>query len=176
MVSSENLKTTDRSPAQKTGLAPTYSQDEVQQILHLALSRKEEGGEISRAQMLEIAQDLNIPLAHLEAAEKEWLSRSGDFEERQVFETYRRKKLKKNAVNYGIFNSFFVLLNLAGSGELSWSLYILLFWGLGLALQGWNSYQSEGEEYEQAFQRWRVKKQLGQSVNSLVNKFQKWIS
>ncbi|HEY9809885.1 MAG TPA: 2TM domain-containing protein [Halomicronema sp.] len=175
MVSSENFNKTADS-ATDTGLTFTYSQDDVQQILNLALSRKEEGGEISRSQLLEIAQDLNISLAHLEAAEKEWLSRQGELQEQQVFDIYRRKKLQKNVVKYGIFNCFFVLLNLAGSGELSWSLYIVLFWGLGLALQGWSIYQRDEEEYQQAFQRWRMKKQLGQSVNSLVNKFQKWIS
>ncbi|WP_333452063.1 hypothetical protein [Microcoleus sp. K5-D4] len=35
-------------------------------------------------------------------------------------------------------------------------------WGLGLWLNAWNVERTEGEEYEQAFQRWRLKKQVGQ--------------
>jgi hypothetical protein len=81
--------------------------------------------------------------------------------------------LKENLVKYSIVNSFLVLLNLASTHNLSWSLYILLAWGLGLSLQAWKTYQTSGEEYEQAFQRWRVKQQLGQSFTTLVNKWLK---
>jgi len=45
---------------------------------------------------------------------------------------------------------------------LDWSLLILLRWGLGLLLNAWNVDRTEGEKYEQAFGRWRLKKQVGQ--------------
>ncbi|MEG4941675.1 2TM domain-containing protein [Microcoleus sp. F4-D5] len=45
---------------------------------------------------------------------------------------------------------------------LDWSLLILLRWGLGLSLTAWNVDRTEGEEYEKAFGRWRLKKQVGQ--------------
>lgn len=172
MISSENVKQPAK-PASDAPITRAYSQDDVQQILHLALNRQEQGGEMSRAQLLEIAHDLNISAENLQAAELEWNNRQGEFQQRQVFEIYRRSKLQKNAIQFSIVNSFMVLLNLVSTHELSWSLYILLAWGLGLALQGWKTYQTEGEEYEQAFQRWRVKKQLGQSFNTLMSKWLK---
>ncbi|MEG4067745.1 hypothetical protein QUA42_10375 [Microcoleus sp. Pol11C2] len=46
--------------------------------------------------------------------------------------------------------------------ELDWSLLILRRWGLGLSLNAGNVDRTEGEEYEQAFQRRRLKKQVGQ--------------
>ncbi|WP_017719694.1 2TM domain-containing protein [Kamptonema formosum] len=170
MISSENLNKPDK-PAPDAPIAPSYSQEDVQQILHLALARQEQSGEMSRAQMLEIASDLGITPDALQAAEKEWVARQGEFQQRQVFDTYRRSQLKEHLVRYSIVNSFLVLLNLASTHDLSWSLYILLAWGLGLALQGWKTYQTEGEEYDRAFQRWRVKQQLGQSFTTLVNKW-----
>ncbi|UNU18101.1 hypothetical protein D0A34_03795 [Microcoleus vaginatus PCC 9802] len=51
---------------------------------------------------------------------------------------------------------------IAAVHELDWSLLILLIWGLGLSLNAWNVYQSEGEEYEQACGRGRLKKSVGQ--------------
>lgn len=172
MTYSENLKQPEK-PVASAPITRAYSQDDVQQILHLALSRQEQGGEMSRAQLLEIAHDLNISPENLQAAEIEWNNRQGELQSRQVFDIYRKSKLQQNFVKFSIVNSFLVLLNLVASHELSWSLYILLAWGLGLALEGWKTYQTEGEEYEQAFQRWRVKKQLGQSFNTLMAKWLK---
>jgi len=68
-----------------------------------------------------------------------------------------------------------VLLNLVSAGGLSWSLYIVLFWGLGLGLDTWNTYQYTGEEYERDFQKWHRQHLLKQSVNTLLNKwFKAW--
>lgn len=170
MVSSENFQS-QTSTVAETALTKTYSQEEVQQILHLALSRQEEGGEISHAQLAEIAQDLSISPENLRAAELEWNNRQDEFHQRQVFNTYRKNRLQQHTIKYGIVNTFLLLLDLVGGGGFSWSLYILLGWGLALALQTWKVWQTEGEDYEQAFQRWRMKKQLGQSFTTFVNKW-----
>ncbi|MEG4857386.1 hypothetical protein QUA83_08370 [Microcoleus sp. K1-B1] len=45
---------------------------------------------------------------------------------------------------------------------LDWWLLILRRWGLGLSLNAGNVDRTEGEKYEQAFGRWRLKKQVGQ--------------
>ncbi|MEG5067619.1 2TM domain-containing protein [Microcoleus sp. B3-A4] len=50
---------------------------------------------------------------------------------------------------------------IAAVHELDWSLLTLLRWGLGLSLNAWNVDRTEGEDYEKAFQRWRLKKQVG---------------
>ncbi|MEG5038344.1 MULTISPECIES: 2TM domain-containing protein [unclassified Microcoleus] len=59
-----------------------------------------------------------------------------------------------------MYNLFTIAI--AAVHELDWSLLTLLRWGLGLSLNAWNVYPTEGEEYEQAFGRWRLKKQVGQ--------------
>lgn len=108
-----------------------------------------------------------------QAAESEWLAQQSNNQKRQEFNRYRRRKLQKRFGNYAIVNSFFVLLNLIGAGELSWSLYILLFSGLDLSLNSWNTYQSQGEDYERAFQIWYRQNKLKQSVSNLLNKWLK---
>ncbi|MEM1173067.1 MAG: 2TM domain-containing protein [Cyanobacteria bacterium P01_H01_bin.35] len=151
-------------------ITQTYAQDDVQQILQLALVHRSEGGELTKAQVLEIAQEMGISPEELAVAEQEWLDQKGEFQEKQIFNQIRREKLKQSAIKYGIVNSFLVLLNLVTAHTLSWSLPILLLWGLWLALDAWKSFQVEGEEYENAFQRWRLKKQVGQSIGSLADK------
>ncbi|MGB3511434.1 MAG: 2TM domain-containing protein [Microcoleaceae cyanobacterium] len=158
---------------QQTQITETYAQDDAQQILQIALARRSEGGELTKAQVSEIAQEMGISTEELAAAENEWLSHRGEFQEKQVFNQIRREKLKQGLIKYAIVNSFLLLLNLVTAHALSWSLPILFLWGLWLALDAWKTFQLEGEDYEKAFQRWRLKKQVGQSLGSLINKFLK---
>ena len=151
----------------------SYHQEDIQQILQIAIARMAHEGEFSREQLLEIAAELEISPECLQIAEREWLTQQADSQKRQEFNTYRRSKLQKRVGNYVIVNSFFVLLNLVSAGDLSWSLYVVLFWGSGLGLNIWNTYQYKGEDYEKAFQTWHRQHQLKQSVNTLLNKWLK---
>lgn len=150
----------------------SYQQEEIQQILNIAIARQVHQGEFSHEQLLEIAAELEIPPETLQAAEREWRIQQSDAQKRQEFNIYRRAKLQKRFGNYLVVNSFFVLLNLIG-GELSWSLYILLFSGLGLGFDTWKTYLPDTEDYEKAFQQWHRQRQLKQSVNTLMNKWLK---
>jgi hypothetical protein len=146
-----------------------YNQEDIQQILHLAIARQDYEGEFSHEQLLEIAAELEISPENLQAAEQQWLERQGEKQKRQAFNVYRQRKFKKHAGNYAIVSSFLVLLNLVSGGGFSWSLYIVLFWGLALGLKAWNTFVSDGEEYERAFQQWYRRHQLQQSVNTFFN-------
>ena len=154
----------------QTQITTTYQTEDLQQILHLAIAKREEGGELTKAQVMEIATEMGITPEELEVAEKEWLLRKEEFQEKQVFDSIRKQKLKQSLIKYGIVNTFLVLLNLATAHTLSWSLPILLLWGAWLALKAWRTYQNDGEEYEKEFQRWRLKKQVGKSIGSLADR------
>lgn len=159
--------------ASENKITRSYHQEDIQQILQIAIARQAYEGEFSREQLLEIAAELEISPECLQVAEREWLAQQADLQKRQDFNAYRRGQLQKRFGNYAIVNSFLVLLNLVNAGELSWSLYILLFWGLGLGLNAWNTYQSKGEEYERAFHKWHRQHQLKQSLNTALNKWLK---
>ncbi len=156
-------------------ISQVYGSEDAQGILQIAIAQKAENGELSRVQLFEIAAELGISEQDIAAAEQQWLANRGESSQKLAFNNYRRRKLQKNVTKYAIVNTFLVLLNLAGSHELSWSLFILLTWGLGLSLNAWNVYQIQGEDYEEAFQRWRLKKQVGESIGTATNKFMKWL-
>jgi hypothetical protein len=161
--------------ANESQIGQIYTSEDAQAILQLAIARREEAGELSRVQLFEIAAELGISEQDIVAAEQQWLANRGELQEKQAFNYYRRKRLLKDFTKYGIVNTFLVLLNLAASHQLSWSLFVLLTWGLGLSLNAWNVYQTEGEEYEKAFQRWRLKKQVGESIGTAADKLMKWL-
>lgn len=151
----------------------SYSQNDVQEILHLAITRTTDSSELSRTQLWEIATELDIDLDSLRAAEHDWLNGKIIERKRQEFDYYRQEQLKQKAVRYVIINGFLVMINFLSSGTLSWSLYTLLILGLPLSLDTWKVFQTEGEAYEQAFQRWSLKKQMKESLSGLWDKLKK---
>ncbi len=159
--------------ASESKVTRLYNQEDVQQILHLAIARQadDKEKEFSYEQLLEIAAELEIPPESLKLAERDWLDKQSEMQQRQTFNIYRQKRLKKRFGKYAIVNSVLMLVNLVSSGGLSWSLYILLFWGLGVALDAWNTYQTNSEEYEIAFQKWHRNHQIKQTFNTVLNKF-----
>lgn len=153
--------------------AHSYSQEDIQQILHLAISRQvdDDDREFSYQQLLEIAAEMDISPESLQLAEKDWKTLKGELQHRQTFNTLRRTRFQKRLGNYAIVNTILIVVDLVGGGGLGWSLYVVLFWGMGLALDAWNSLQTKGEDYEAAFQTWYRKHQIKSSFNNLLNKF-----
>jgi hypothetical protein len=159
--------------ASESKVTRSYNQEDVQQILHLAIARQadDKDKEFSYEQLLEIAAELEIPPESLKLAERDWLDKQGEMQQRQSFNIYRQTRFKKRFGKYAIVNSVLMLVDLVGGGGLSWSLYILLFWGLGVALDAWSTYQTNSEEYEIAFQKWHRNHQIKQTFNTVWNKF-----
>lgn len=153
----------------------SYNQEDLQQILNLAITRQANGDEFSRTQLVEIAAELGISPTNLQLAEQEWRLQLEQQQKRQEFEQYQRSQLKQRFGKYIIVNSFLVAINLLSTGQLSWALYILLFWGTGLGLKTWNIYQLHGEAYEKAFQKWYRQQQFNQLTQSIFTRLNNWI-
>ncbi|MGF2036588.1 MAG: 2TM domain-containing protein [Nostoc sp. CmiVER01] len=150
-----------------------YSQDDVQQILQLAIARQadDKDTEFSYEQILEIAAELEILPESLKLAERDWVIQQGQVQRRKAFDAYRIRRFQKRLGNYAIFNGFFILLNLITGGGISWSLYILLFCGLPVGLDVWNTFQMKDEEYEMAFQKWNRKHEIKKTISTVLNKW-----
>jgi 2TM domain len=151
----------------------SYSQEDVQQILQLAIARQadDKDTEFSYEHLLEIATELEISPESLKLAERDWIVQQGQVQKRKAFDVFRIRKFKKHLGNYTIVNGFLMLLDLLTSGGLVWSLYILLFSGLPVGFNAWNTFQTQGEEYEIAFQKWNRNHQIKQTINTVLNKW-----
>ncbi|GAB4244992.1 MAG: hypothetical protein Kow0049_34910 [Stanieria sp.] len=151
----------------------SYSPEDIQQILQIALARKAECEELTRQQLWEIASELEIDTQSLQAAEQDWFERKAVQAKRQAFNLYRRSQFKQKLTKYLIINIFLVSFNIVIAGTITWSMYILLFWGLGIALNGWKAYQTQGEEYERAFQRWDFQNEVKRTFATFWERLQK---
>ncbi len=148
-----------------------YSQEDVQQILHVAIARQtHDQDDLSRFQLMEIADEMGISAQELDEAERTWLQRKDQLGLEAQFDQYRQQRLKQSGTKYLIVNGFLVVLDLMAGGGLGFSLYVIVGWGLGIAMQSRQTYGLKGEEYERRFQNWRRKRALKQSVDGLVNR------
>jgi hypothetical protein len=151
----------------------SYNQEAVQEILYLAITRKSDQGELSREQLWEIAAELNIDGDSLQAAERDWLNHQLLERKRQEFDVYRREQFRQKVIRYFIVSAFLISFDLMVAGALTWSRFVLLVWGLVISLNAWKTFQTKGEAYEQAFQRWNLKNEMKESLTSLWKKIKK---
>ncbi len=150
----------------------SYSQEDVQQILNIALAQHPSAGtELSYAQLLEIADELRISPDTLQLAESTWLAERGTSAKFREFDLYRRSKFQDKLGKYAIVNVGLIALNFLTGFGVPWSLYILLFWGMGFGLDAWKFiYQRQGQAYDRAFQNWQRKQKIQKSITGLIDK------
>jgi len=109
----------------------TYSSDDVQKILQLAMTRKEEES-FSTKQLSEMAAELGISSDLLETAEQEWLTQTKARQEQQTRREILRRGFRANLISFVAVNAFLVILNLTTTPRDFWAIYPLSGWGLGL--------------------------------------------
>jgi transcriptional regulator with XRE-family HTH domain len=153
-------------------LTRAYSQEDVQQILNIALEQYPHSDtELSYQQLLEIADELRIAPDTLKLAENKWLTQQSSNEKFQEFEVYRRSKFNNKLGKYLIINTCFLALNYLTGFGFPWSLYLLIFGTMGVGLSAWKFFfQRQGTGYEKAFTKWERKQKIHKSINSLIDK------
>lgn len=109
----------------------TYSSDDVQKILQLAMKRKQEES-FSRKQLSEMATELGISAELLKTAEQEWLTQAKASAEQQARRKILRRGFKAHLISFLAVNAFLVILNLTTTPRDFWAIYPLSGWGLGL--------------------------------------------
>lgn len=147
-----------------------YPAEDAQQILQIAIAQQTETGELSRQQLLEIAEELGISAQTLLAAEQEWQIRKSELKDQKLFDQHRRQRLQHRLVRYGIVSVFFLGLRLILGGWFTPVLYVVLgSWALTLAWDAWRIYTDNEFSYRQEFERWRRQKQVKRAVNRFFN-------
>ncbi|PSB59538.1 hypothetical protein C7B77_00550 [Chamaesiphon polymorphus CCALA 037] len=134
----------------------SFDREAIRQIINIALAQQSDlGSELSDAQLLEIAQELNISPDSIELAKSQWLERQKLAQKHQQFELYRRSKLQARFGQYAIVNACSILLNLLTGFGIPWSLYVLISWGMVRGVDAWQVwFQHQGYAYNRAFQKW----------------------
>jgi hypothetical protein len=141
---------------------PTYSQEDIQEILSIALAECSTlDTDLPHAQLLEIAQELGISTEMIELAKDQWLNQQQVVEKHQEFNRYRRSKLQDRLSKYAIVNSCLIPLNFFIGFGVPWSLYVLASWGVVRGVSAWQVFfQRQGYGYDRAFQKWEYQQKM----------------
>jgi hypothetical protein len=151
-----------------------YPAEDAQQILNLAIARQTESGELSRSQLMEIAEELGISAQTLLEAEQEWETKKYEVADQRLFDRQRREKLHHGLAKFGLFGVFLLGFNLMTGGGLTWLLSIIFGpWALKLTWDAWRIYRPNNYAYAQEFQRWRRKKRMERAMGGLMRRLLK---
>jgi transcriptional regulator with XRE-family HTH domain len=153
-------------------LTRAYSQEDVQQILNIALAQYPHADtELSYSQLLEIADELRISPETLKLAETSWLTQQISSEKFKEFEIHRQSKFQEKLGKYVITNACLVALNLLTGFGAPWSLYVLITWSMSFGFDAWKFfYQRQGQAYDRAFKKWQRKQKIHKSISGLIDK------
>lgn len=113
--------------------APTYTAEDVQAILAEALALQA-SDRFTRSQLLEMAAEMNISADLLDQVEQNWRQRQQQKAQEQARKQKRRRLLRQQLITYAVVNGGLMVLNLVTAGTITWAIFPLLGWGLGLLL------------------------------------------
>ena len=113
-------------------MAKRYSTEEVQDILVRAMEKSHQEG-FSRSQLEEMAADIGISSDALAWAEQDCQELATPAQSNTIQKS-KRSYFFQRFRTYAVVNVFLLALNLALSGTITWAIYPLLGWGMGLLL------------------------------------------
>lgn len=149
-----------------------YSNVEVEQILKIALQKRQNNDSISADNIYEIAKELNIDKSPVQSAINDFENNIDINKLREEFVKKRRKRFFEHLTTFCAVNSFLVILNLLTSHTISWSVFPLLGWGLGLFLNAMSTLVYKEEDFQKFYlnlQRKRSKKNFVELINNGVD-------
>lgn len=145
----------------------TYTEQEAEDILRAAT--RQSGGSVSRDRLLQMAEELGISIESLSQAEYQVKTQGAELRDRKEFEGQKRASFLTHLGTYLTVNIGLLLLNVVTSGHISWALFPMLGWGIGLGAH-FVSTIIHGADFEREFERWRAAKYGYRSLISSESK------
>jgi hypothetical protein len=149
-----------------------YPAEDAQQILTIAMARQTESGELSRTQLLEMAEELGISVETLAEAEREWDVKKYEIADQRQFDHERKQRFQHSLTQFLVFGGFLLAFQILTGGWLwNWIIYLTFGpWGLKLLWNWWRIYRPNEYSYTKEFQRWRRKQQMRRAVGGAVRR------
>jgi len=151
-----------------TNQVQQYDDDELSEILRLAVRKQESASGDLRRRLLDVADELGISHEAIAEAEAEYRQKVSRQNELALYKKENRNGFRIHSGVYVIVNIFLVGLNLITWQEDKeiWFPYGLLGWGIGLAIHAFVTLRKVDWQDEE-FQKWRRKRatEMGADVS-----------
>jgi hypothetical protein len=148
-----------------------YSKEEVDRILKRAIDASPSySGSITESELLRIASELNIDPAQVRKAMHEDVAVNEFESAKEVFRKRRRKSFYEHLTAYVIVNTFLVGIDYMTPG-ISWAIYPILAWGIGLAFDFVDSFFPSEEKVEKGARKLMNSKKWKNILDSIIDAF-----
>lgn len=148
-----------------------YSKQEVDRILRRAMeATSSKGDALSEAEIIRIAEELGIDQNQVRIAMREDASVT-QFENAKIM--WKRKKKREfyqHLSSYVIVNGFLVGLNVVMSGGISWAIFPILGWGIGLTFDFIESIFPSEEKVEKGARKLMASNKWKKLFDNIVDK------
>jgi len=137
-----------------------FDDDEMSEILRLAIRKQDSTTSDLRQRLLSVADELGISHEAIVKAEVEYRQESAKRKELGIYLKEVRNALRIHLGVYVIVNVAMAALNLLTWHEDHeiWFPYIILMWGIGVAIH-WFVSQRKVDWDDEEFQKWRIKRE-----------------
>ncbi|MCH7904655.1 MAG: 2TM domain-containing protein [Armatimonadetes bacterium] len=132
--------------------------EDVDEILKLAVRRQGGSHGDLRARMLEAADELGISDSDLQQAEDEYLQQKIDRDEFDEFRRKQRREFRQHLFCYVVTNALLVGIDVMADGGIDWAMWSILGWGIGIASHAWATLNSDSQPFQEEFEKFRDKK------------------
>lgn len=133
---------------------------DVEQILKIAVRKTGiSDDEALRHRLMAAGQELGLSEAQIAAAESEYLAQKVEHEELAEYRKEVRKEFMEHFWSYLIINAGLIGFNLYSKGTISWAIWPLLGWGIGIAFHAVSTYATGTESFQTGFNEWKKKRQ-----------------
>ncbi len=121
-----------------------FSNDELDRILKRAINRSANyKSGVTESELHKIASELNIDSDTLKSAIAEDHELAGFEEAKVMWIDKKRRGFKEHLISYLIINGFLCGINFFTLGYVSWAIFSILGWGIGLAFDYYESYHPD---------------------------------
>jgi len=133
---------------------------DVEQILKIAVRKSGISDDEALRQRLMLAgHELGLSEAQIAAAETEYRVQKEEQTELAEYRKEVRKEFMEHVWSYVIVNAGLVGFNLMSKGTISWAIWPLLGWGIGLAFHAVFTFATNTESFQTGFAEWKKKRQ-----------------
>ncbi|MCO5251797.1 MAG: 2TM domain-containing protein [Candidatus Kapabacteria bacterium] len=148
-----------------------YSKEDVDRILKRAIDASPSySGSITESELLRIASELNIDPAQVRKAMTEDVAVNEFESAKEIYRKRKRSSFYEHLTAYVIVNGFLVGIDYMTPG-ISWSIFPILGWGIGLAFDFVDSFFPSEEKVEKGARKLMNSKKWKNILDNLIDAF-----
>lgn len=133
---------------------------DVEQILKIAVRKSGlSDDEALRQRLLAAGHELGLTEAQIAAAENEYRTRKAEETDLAEYRAEVRREFMEHFWSYVIVNAGLVGINVFTKGTISWALWPILGWGIGIAFHAVYTFATRTESFQTGFEEWKKRRQ-----------------